>query len=1123
MNLFAIWTIARFEAKLLNRSWAFRIFNILGVTILMFMSIALGTKVGDAPLFLRSLSESVLHSNLIMLNMYQGIIAAFLATEFIKRDQKFDTSQVVFIRSFSNIDYFFGKLLGILSVFFTLNFLVVFATFIIIRFFSTAPFAWEPFILLPLLIGLPTLVFVIGLSLLLVNLIRSQALVFVIILGYSLLVLIVIGSKHYFIYDFFAFYQPMIYSDFIDIANLKEVLQLRGAYLLTGIGLIFLTTIFFKRLKQSVAMNIAASIISVGCILGGFGLGALYLNGKMEDSAYRNELKQISSEVVFQIAPEFEQYDIKLKVEDGFLNSTVTVTGVNKTSEKFDSLLFSLNPGLTLNQIRIKNEEVNFTRNNHLIWINLSQAIYPDDSISLFFEYSGIIDERISYLDIEDERFNQDYRWWMFSSPKKFAFQSNDFLLLTQEVLWYPRSGLSPGVSFPNVSTQPFAYFTLEVTAPSNLTVISQGNHTQTINENSTTHLFTNDNPLPKISVTAGEYVCDSILVDSTTYFFCHFEGHDYYKEYFNEISDTLEILIRDLKNEFEAHVENEYPYKKLILAEVPIQFYAFNRSWTMAQETTQPQIIFLPEAGTTCSGADFKRMKRRSTRQQERANQEDSPKEIQAGYFTTFTKTEIFGTTPSNYGIRRETNIESRFHIIPNYISYQTHITSPTWPVLNYAFESYFYEKVFPPTQLPWRRWYGLSDQEKANLAFNEYSLADIIKQNPLETELNVSALRSKGRFLLSMIATQFKDNNFDEQFASLIKENKFKGIPEDTFIDFVNDIEDIDFGNIVNSWYYDTLLPGYLIEDVESYKIVSGEKTKTQVKFSISNPTEVNGMVELSFRYRQQRGIRRSWRARNSDVPDYETTIFLPANTKKEIGILLDKPPAEMKVETFVSKNIPAVFKINFKEQKLDKKAVPFDGEIVSRYDEQIKDEGVLMVDNEDAGFEIINVSRQNYIRNLLYSIFDEDESNSKYVGLRPWDPPSFWLPTTSQEFYGKFIHSGYYKRAGNGSNIVSWNAEIESSGDYDIYCYFEGASLIPNWFRRRRNNRETEKGNKYFKIHHDDGIEEFTMDLSLAEVGWNYIGTYRISEGKTKVELIDKNESGIVTADAVKWIKR
>ncbi|MCK4656372.1 MAG: xanthan lyase, partial [candidate division Zixibacteria bacterium] len=118
---FVIWSVALYEVKILLRAWSFRIFALIGLVILVIMNIAFATKVGQAPYFFYSLAGSLPMMNIKLLTVYQGIIAAFLASDFIKRDRSHDSTEVIFMRPMSNADYVLGKTTGILFVFAILN------------------------------------------------------------------------------------------------------------------------------------------------------------------------------------------------------------------------------------------------------------------------------------------------------------------------------------------------------------------------------------------------------------------------------------------------------------------------------------------------------------------------------------------------------------------------------------------------------------------------------------------------------------------------------------------------------------------------------------------------------------------------------------------------------------------------------------------------------------------------------------------------------------------------------------------------------------------------------------------------------------------------------------------
>ncbi len=1122
MNFHSIWTIARFEAKLLLRSWAFRIFSAGGFLILLIMDIAVGSKVADEPHYMVALSSALPLANLKMLNVYQGIIAAFLATEFMKRDRKHDTTQVFYVRSYSNWDYILGKLAGITTVFGFLNIAVLFQVLIIHLFFSHSPFAWQPYLYFLGIISIPTLFFMIGMSFLLITVLRSQALVFVIMLAYSLLVLIMLGGKYFNILDSFALWQPITYSDFNGLGDLKPLLLIRGAYFMFGLGLISLAVLTTRRLRQSITFNSLAGFIAVGSIAIACTLGVMHINDSKTDLAYREKLKELSITNANYPTATIRDYKIDLKLLNREINVVSKITTVNETDTALDSVFFTLNPGLTISSITSSGASVNFDRNEQICWVKPDGQLGINDSLILDVAYTGAIDDRVMYLDIEQERLDALYYLWMIRVKKQYSYCESDYLHLTPEAAWYPIAGVPHGAALPASGAQRFATYQLSATVPAGLTVISQNDGEPEIvtNESGVTYKFTSEQVLPQISLTAGNYERRSIDVDSVNYSLYFLPGHNYFDEYFENVGDTIEYLIRDLRNGYEVPLGIKYPYSNLSIVEVPAGFYSYERLWTSAQEMVQPQIVFMPEMGVVGDGTDLDRAKRSGTRRQERNNQEESSLVLESGYFNNFVKADLLAQNVAWWGIRRRVDFfEPRYELFSNFVSYKTRIVSDQWPVLNRAIESYYQQRVKVPDETFSRMWRGLTDTEKANLALKRIPFKDLLSNTKIERDIRQAALTNKCEYLLLMMEAKIGPDIFSEAMDSYLENNANTVVPESTFMQFASEMTNSDFAGIVDQWYADTVLAGYYIENVECYKVIDGERTRTQVKFKLTNPTKTDGALSVNIRYRKKQADRHSGR----DQPDYTRTLFVPALTRHEIGIIVDDEVSNLQLGTFVSQNIPSVLQSHFREQKLRDDEIIFEGEIVDTFDlKSTVNASEYVVDNEDLGFEATNSARENWLRLYLLKLIGDEEENDVYHGMRFWDPPGTWLATTDQRFHGRFIHSAYYKRSGDGTSIVSWAADLEEAGDYDVYYYCEGEQRF-RWWRRRNRGKMVDKGEKQFIVHHVDGSDDVPLDLNGVEEGWNFLGTFRFKSGENWIDLTDKTTAQTITADAIKWVKR
>ena len=114
--------------------------------------------------FAKSVSSNIPYLNLLLLNTGQAVVAVFLSSEFLKRDKKLDTSEVFYVRPLSNAEYVIGKIWGNLRVFLLLNLLVL-AIVLAFNFMASGiTVDWQAYGVYFLLISLPTLIFIIGLS-----------------------------------------------------------------------------------------------------------------------------------------------------------------------------------------------------------------------------------------------------------------------------------------------------------------------------------------------------------------------------------------------------------------------------------------------------------------------------------------------------------------------------------------------------------------------------------------------------------------------------------------------------------------------------------------------------------------------------------------------------------------------------------------------------------------------------------------------------------------------------------------------------------------------------------------------------------------------------------------------
>ena len=1110
MALHLIRIIAAYEMRTLLRSWFFRIFAggaILGLGI---FNIAMNIESSGAPWMYKALAGSVPYANLIILNLGQAVVAVFLASEFLKQDRKNDTVEVIYARSMSNGHYILGKTLGILAVFLVLN-MIILLMGIGFSFLSHVTlkgiFAYFTY---PLLISLPTLVFILGLSFFFMTLVKNQAVTFIVLNGYIALTIFYLNKKAFHIFDYIAYQVPMMYSSISGFARLDEIILHRSIYLLLGVGFILLTIYKLQRLPQSPrlsALPLYSGLFAI-CIAGL--IAYQYLHIKQSAKIFRQQALQLNNQYTGYRRATITHCILDLEHKGSTISVHAKLKIQNRNPQSLDTLIFSLNPDLHLQGIVLQDKELTFTRKFHILEIIMPQPMKPGDSLSLNMEYAGSIDERICFLDADPATFEDIFKFEVFTLRKRFAFLQKDYVCLTSESLWYPVTGSTYASNAPMHYEPDFVQFDLQVTTGPGLVAVSQG---KAIENEKGSFAFKPEYPLPGISLLISNYKIYSIDVDSIAYSIYTIEGNDYYKPVFDLIADTIPALIRDLKKNYEANLGLKYPFRRLTLVEVPVHFGLDNHLYTYASDAVQPEMILYPEKGVLFDASDFRNSKYRLERDMKNNNEEVMPEEIQARLFKQFFQNNFLAQRGEGFNYRDVVSWET-FSIFPQYLGFYTRLQSVQWPVLNMAFESYISERNNPDGST--LQWYeDLSRDEKINLELASASLETVLNKG-IETgtdERDAVTVRdiaqAKGLNLFNVLRARLGDKEVDTLFTELITEYRHRKIPFEEAEARFHDRFGLSLAREVEKWYGQNNLPGFLISNISSYKVMDGEVSRFQVRFNITNPENTEGMVTLNVELTDPNRRGNDFFQDNFNV-DFSRKIFLPARSSRDVGFVFNTEPARMSVITHISKNLPYNLVYSFPGFNEIRGTTLLDDVVSIPFFDQVARTNEVIVDNEDSGFSYHQAANQAYLKSLVKKNKSE---RYKYSAIWAWNPPREWRAALRSEFFGNYIHSAYYTRGGTGERSASWKAVLPEKGIYDVYYFMDKVNLT--W---RRTNRSPDYN---FLIYHDNGVEKINRNSDDAENGWNYLGSFSITSDTAQVDLSNKTIGDIVFADAVKWI--
>ncbi|MCD6354040.1 MAG: hypothetical protein J7L95_00680, partial [Prolixibacteraceae bacterium] len=701
---------------------------------------------------------------------------------------------------------------------------------------------------------------------------------------------------------------------------------------------------------------------------------------------------------------------------------------------------------------------------------------------------------------------------FVINVDKRYAFITPDYLLLTPEANWYPRTGVTYSSTDVSWHQSQFINFNLSVKTKPGLKAISQGE----INEISDGQFaFENEHPLTQLSLAIGHYNKKTVESDSIEFGVWYIDGHNFFANSFPEIKDTISSIVGEQFHDFERTYSLIYARKRLSLVEVPAQFKPYERAWTSTQELVQPEEVLIPEKGFMINSADFDNQKKRMKKYGSHGDKNMTPKDIElrvlGEFFRTFT-TETQRDFRKGKGMMNVIQIASPYYIFPMLYNFQNNIQSDKWPITNRIFEAYLKNQVTDIRSVFMRNMSGESKDERANIALQDSTFEEILA-DPNQKGIINNVIKLKGDVLFSMIQWKAGQEEFQNFLKNLLTESKFKNISFEDFDQKINEKFGIQLIPIMDQWFKAKTLPGYIFSPIKVVKVRSGNMMRSMVSLKATNFSDTDGLVKLTFRLGsfRGRGGGRGGGMGGSDMID--KLIFLKAHQTKEVSYLLNTEPRMIILNTMTSKNIPQTMMNFFRDINEDPKAVPFEGERILNTPVQMALSNEIIVDNEDPEFEITKSENTSLLEKW---ILKENKNTSKYSRINYWRPPTNWTATTNTDFYGEYVRSAYYIKSGDGSLRAKWNVPIKKAGYYDLYYHLHKSRN----FVRGRDHRAY-KGEYHFTVHGDDGTEEVALENNSAEEGWNHLGSFFFSPDTALIELSNKSKLRMIFADAVKLV--
>ena len=1119
LGLYNIRIVSKYETKLLVRGWFFKVFAFLALFAAVIIGAIYILSQNQQP---QMVNRSVIpYLFMLVMNLGQAVVSVFLASEYLKRDKQLDTSEVFYTRPLSNAEYLIGKMWATLKVFFILDVLVALIALIMSLIKYGFALDYLSYIWYFLLLCVPTLVFIVGLSTTLMLILNNQAITMVILLAYIGVTLFYIDSLYYYLFDYIGFNLPMLKSVVTGFSGLPRLINHRMCYLLLGIGLILTDVSLFHRLANSryslLPWRIAAALFLAGGLYAGYRHVHLY----KVDERYRADMVKLDNDYVHKGGAVAQSCELTVTQMGDSLSvrADMTVSPRENTSQ----LVFTLNPGFNVNSISAPGHSMEFERLMHLVVLSFDKTLPEDQPVNIVMDYSGKADDRICYLDITSDKMLENVKALsMLNVGKRYLFQDKDFTMLTPESYWYPRPGVAYSDQSPEWQMSYFTDFVVNVTPNPGLTPISQG--LCTANDDSTRFTFKPESSLPSVSLMIGDYSSKSITVDSTVYTVWELGRWDDQFEVFDSIRDTVSYIISSRRRNMEYQADMAYPFKRFQIVEVPAQFASYKRVWTSAYEQLQPEMALVHERGFDLNSFQFRNMKRMWSGRNNwnRRNNNMSEKEILVNILNnsiSFMMQSGNMSGSSRNGQWTMTQVDNPYFYRPLFYNFRYNVYSSDWPMANRMVETM--TATNQNNGNAWmRRMNGLSEDEKALILMGRYGF-DRIMSDPEWEDLADNALSLKTKDFFAPISVVMGHEAMVDSISAKTREKEFENVSFDSILDWIQSYSGISLQDKIEAWNEQARLACYKIGTPQVTTVTTDTADIYQAEVTFENISDNPGYVNVEFVFYETEN------AGDEDKPTSMMVSVGPHETRRIVTHWFNYP-SFIRVNTMLSSNLPHDINLNSSDwNSYTGTDLTPEGVYAVRGGVDNTLPGEIIVDNENT--ELFSLSRPLRTGYLSKWIDKSREKNNEfmYEGFSDWRTYSQWTLVTDQNLYGDYIRSAYLISPGDGSQYARWKIPLEVAGVYDVY-YYAATEMYENNNRNSRWNNNNNNGrrvtNDYnFEIGQFNTSDHVSMNMWRAEDGWNLLGSFRFEADTVKVTLNNRSGIRVIVADAVRLVKR
>ncbi len=793
------------------------------------------------------------------------------------------------------------------------------------------------------------------------------------------------------------------------------------------------------------------------------------------------------------------------------------------------TLIFSLNPGITVTYVSVDGGETIWTHQDGLLEIGSRQVMQPGSTAVISLKASGTPDESFGYLDTYLNVLEAEISEAQLAilGIKTSVFESA-YIAMMPGAHWLPSTGSDVPQGDPR--THPYDYYLLdlEVEIPADWLVAGPGRRQALGTDGkSSRYRFRPKSPVPHVGLIASEFERRAMKIADVEFEVLLYPGHDHNLKTFEDAQPAIQERLGDLFQSARK-LGLAYPYDGLSLVETPNALRVYGGGWRMDSVQAMPGVMALRETSFPTSRFDM-----------------------------NFRNPEDFEGEEGGIGLAKLNAIELYFEndfsggnlftgVSRNFREFQTSARGEGAHALNFVLDElvsrlltdkrgYFSAHEFAQQlnmqlgqviqSLAQGQTQSIAEtiQREAthrpsvwDLALGR-SLADLQPTEAPGVALNVLALKSEA------IARSILDGLGRDKTAALLAQlvSEFRG-RHFHITDLYRIAEDLDIAlePLLGDWLHDESLPGFLMSAVTSVRLTDDERGNPlyQSRVHIRNDEPTPGVLRLRYQ----------WGASKEPIWDVTGPIRVPGQTALEVGIVTATPLFQLWTQPYLA--------LNRVQQRLELPKVdsarqnhgdPFVGSRPS--DWQPPDYGDIVVDDLDSGFTIWRAEPQSeasfYAPGMLGSVaIDMDQGLPEYRLMHGQVP--YWSRAVYQDCWGKYRRTMALINPASGNESArshaTFTASLPHAGSWRLSYYLAATtssgsrdtSIDPGGFM------SSSLGEFEMTLVSNGDRRKIEFDGKAGSFGWNDLGEFSLPAGEAILEVANVTTGSIVVADAIRW---